>query len=77
MAASIHLIVKPYAHVALNVFDGTVLQIMILVAVLPFGEHYDNFGSHLILTLAYVAYVLVLLPLTLWSYCCIRRISRK
>ena len=63
MTALIHLIVRPYAHVVLNVFDGTVLHIMILVAVLPFVEHYDSFGSDLILTLAYI---LVLLPLTIF-----------
>ena len=63
MAALIHLIVRPYTHVVLNVFDGVVLHIMILVAVLPFVEHYDSFGSDLILTLAYI---LVLLPFTIF-----------
>ena len=61
--ALVHLIVRPYANTVINLFDGVVLHIMILVAVLPFVRHYDNFGSDVILALAYI---LVLLPLTIF-----------
>ena len=61
--ALVHLIIRPYANPVINLFDGVVLHIMILVAVLPFVRHYDNFGSDVILALAYI---LVLLPLTIF-----------
>ena len=63
LIALVHLIIRPYADLVINVFDGVVLHIMILVAVLPFVRHYDNFGSDLVLTLAYI---LVLLPLIIF-----------
>ena len=61
--ALVHLIIRPYANLVLNIFDGVVLHIMILVSVLPFVRHYDNNESDLVLTLAYI---LVLLPLTIF-----------
>ena len=61
--ALVHLIIRPYANPVLNLFDGVILHIMILVTVLPFVRHYDNFGSDLVLALAYI---LVLLPLTIF-----------
>ena len=61
--ALVHLIIRPYANPVINLFDGVILHIMILVAVLPFVRHYDNFRSDLVLALAYI---LVLLPLTIF-----------
>ena len=61
--ALVHLMIRPYANLVLNLFDGVVLHILILVAVLPFVRHYDNFGSDLVLALAYI---LVLLPLIIF-----------
>ena len=61
--ALVHLMIRPYANLVLNLFDGVVLHILILVATLPFVRHYDNFGSDLVLALAYI---LVLLPLTIF-----------
>ena len=61
--ALVHLIIRPYSKLVLNVFDGVVLHIMILVAVIPFVRHYDNSNSDAVLILAYI---LVLLPLIIF-----------
>ena len=58
--ALIHLIVRPYADDVLNMFDGTILQLMVLVTVLPLFEYFDSFDSNLAVA---AAFVLIILPL--------------
>ena len=58
--ALIHLLVKPYADNILNMFDGAVLQLLILVTALPLFEYFDTFDSSLVIG---IASVLVILPL--------------
>ena len=58
--ALIHLLVRPYADNILNMFDGAVLQLLILVTVLPLFEYFDTFDSYLVIG---IASILVILPL--------------
>ena len=57
--ALIHHILKPYHNDSLNRFDGTVLQLLVLVSVLPLVEFFDTFNSDLIVG---IAFVLIVLP---------------
>ena len=59
--ALIHENVKPYHNHFLNVFDGTILHLLVLVSVLPLVEFFDTFDSTLIIG---IAFVLVILPIT-------------
>ena len=58
--ALIHLLVRPYADNILNISDGAVLQLLILIAVLPLFEYFDTFDSSLVIG---IAFVLVIVPL--------------
>ena len=58
--ALIHLIVRPYADDVLNMFDGAILQLMVLVTVLPLFEYFDSFDSNLVVA---AAFILIILPL--------------
>ena len=55
--ALIHVIIKPYNNETLNKLDGIILQLIIFAAALPL---FDDFGSPLVIT---IAFVLVILPL--------------
>ena len=57
MLALIQLIIKPYVSNILNIFDGFVLQIMILVSLVPLIDSYDQ---NLLLS---IAVILIALPL--------------
>jgi len=58
--ALIHQLLKPYRDYYLNLFDGTILHLTILVSFLPLVEFFDSFDSNVVIG---TAYVLVLLPL--------------
>ena len=58
--ALIHLIVRPYVDDVLNMFDGAILQLMVLVTVLPLFEYFDSFDSNLVVA---AAFILIILPL--------------
>ena len=58
--ALIHIVVRPYANNILNISDGAILYIMVLVTGLPLFEYYDTSDSSLVLG---IAFVLVILPL--------------
>ena len=58
--ALLHQIWRPYADSHLNLFDGVILQLIILVSSLPLAEIYDSFDSNVITG---TIYVLLLLPL--------------
>ena len=62
--ALIHLIVRPYADDVLNVFDGVILQLMVLVTVLPLFEYVDTFDSGLVVGTAFVLMILPLMHFT-------------
>ena len=61
--ALLHQILKPYADNILNVFDGVILHLTILVAFLPLVEFFDTFDSNFVTG---TIYVFVLLPLILF-----------
>ena len=56
--ALIHLTVKPYNNEVINKFDGVVLQLMILIAVLPL---LDDFDSPFVIATAFTFIILPLL----------------
>ena len=58
--ALIHLLLRPYVDNYLNLFDGAILQLTILVSVLSLVEFFDSFDSNLVVG---TVYALVLLPL--------------
>ena len=55
-----HQILKPYRDNVLNLFDGAVLHLTILILFLPLVEFFDSFKSNLVIG---TAFILVLLPL--------------
>ena len=55
----IHQILRPYSNNFLNVFDGAVLHLIVLVSVLPLVEFFDGYDSNLLVGLAFA---LVALP---------------
>ena len=57
--ALIHLLVRPYMDNILNMSDGVILQLMILVTVLPLFEYFDTYDSILVVV---VMFALVILP---------------
>ena len=54
-----HQILKPYSNNFLNMFDGAILHLTVLVSVFPLVEFFDKVDSD---TLVGIAFVLVLLP---------------
>ena len=60
----IHVLVKPYASVTLNVFDGIILQLIVIISVLPVVEFVDDYNKTLVLV---IGYFLVIFPLTAFA----------
>ena len=58
--ALIHLLLRPYVDNTLNMSDGAILQLMVLVTVLPLFEYFDTYDSTLVMA---IIFVLVILPL--------------
>ena len=58
--ALIHVTVRPYADNILNMSDGAILQLMVLVTVLPLFEYFETFDSSLVIG---IAFILVLVPM--------------
>ena len=56
----IHQILRPYSNNFLNVFDGAVLHLMVLVSVLPLVEFFDSFNKNVLVG---IAFTFVALPL--------------
>ena len=59
----IHQILRPYSNSLLNVFDGVILHLLVLVSVLPLVEFFNSFNSNLIVEMAFS---LVILPLLIF-----------
>ena len=60
ITALIHLVVRPYSDNILNISDGAILQLMVLVSALPLFEYFDTLDSSFAVG---IAFVLVILPL--------------
>ena len=61
--ALIHQLLKPYSNSLLNDFDGTILQVLVLVSVLPLVEFFNNFDVNLLVG---ITFILVILPLLIF-----------
>ena len=57
---SIHVLVRPYASTIHNVFDGIILQLIVIISVLSVVEFVDNYDETFVLV---VTYLLIILPL--------------
>jgi len=55
----IHQIFRPYSNSLLNVFDGVILQFLVLVSVLPLVEFFDSFNTDLVVG---IIFVIIILP---------------
>ena len=62
--ALIHLIVRPYVDNVLNIFDGAILQLMVLVTVLQLFKNFDALNSRFIVG---ITFSLVISPLVLFT----------
>ena len=59
---TIHVLVRPYASAIHNIFDGIILQLIVIIFVLPVVEYVDNnYDETLVLV---IAYLLVICPIT-------------
>ena len=56
----IHVLVKPYASTINNIFDGIILQLIVIISVLPVIEFVDQYDE---IFVTVIIYVLVILPL--------------
>ena len=70
--ALLHQIWRPYAdNYYLNLFDGTILQLTILVSFLPLVEHFDNFDLNLVMGIIYflvLSQLIGLIKINLWIH---------
>ena len=57
----IHVLVQPYISTFLNVFDGIILQLIVIISGLSAVEIVDNYDETFVLA---ITYLLVILPLT-------------
>ena len=64
LMALIHLIIRPYVKTIHNIFDGVVLQLIVIIPTLPIIEYVDNYNRNLI---AIITYILIILPITSFS----------
>ena len=56
----IHVLVRPYVSAINNIFDGIILQLIVIISVLSVVEFTENYAEAFILT---ISYLLVILPL--------------
>ena len=61
--ALIHQLLKPYSSSLLNDFDGTILQFLVLISVLPLVEFFNRFDANLLVG---ITFILVILPLLIF-----------
>ena len=60
LMALIHLIVRPYVDTVHNIFDGIILQLIVIISVLPIIEFTGSYNKTFV---AVVGYAFVILPL--------------
>ena len=58
----IHVLVRPYASTIHNIFDGIILQLIVIISALPVVEYIDDYHETLVLV---VTYILLNLPIAL------------
>ena len=56
----IHVLVRPYASTIHNIFDGIILQLIVIISVLPVIEFVDQYDEIFVIV---IIYVLLILPL--------------
>ena len=56
----IHVLVRPYASTIHNIFDGIILQLIVIISVLPVIEFVDQYDKIFVIV---IIYVLLILPL--------------
>ena len=61
LMALIHLLVRPYASTFYNIFDGIMLQLIVIISVLSVIQLFDDYNETFVLV---ISYLLVILPLT-------------
>ena len=61
LIASIHVIVRPYVDKVHNIFDGIILQLIVIISVLPIIEFAGSYNEVLVIA---AGYAFVILPLT-------------
>ena len=57
----IHLLVRPYASTIHNIFDGIILQLIVIISVLPVTEFVDKYDEIFVMVIIYAS---IILPLT-------------
>ena len=63
LMALIHVLVRPYAATMYNIFDGIILQLIVVISGLPVTEFLDNYDETFVMVMAYL---LLILPLTVF-----------
>ena len=58
MIALIHLLLRPYNNSILNIWDGIILQLLILITALPL---LDDFDSPMIIAMSFISMILPLI----------------
>ena len=69
LMALIHLIVRPYADKVYNIFDGIILQLIVIISVLPIIEFTGSYNEILVVVLVYafvVSPITSFLTIKLW-----------
>ena len=61
LMALMHLIIRPYVKTIHNIFDGVILQLIVIIPILPIIEFVDNYNRTLVVT---ITYLLIILPIT-------------
>ena len=74
LLAFIHMTIRPYGSNILNVFDGFVLQLMIVVSMVPLIDSYD---PDLLLSFMFVLVILPLIPFLIMEIYLYRRTVKK
>ena len=57
----IHVLVQPYISTFLNVFDGIILQLIVIISGLPVVEFVDNYDETFVLAITYLVLILPLI----------------
>ena len=60
LTAFIHLTVRPYVNTFHNIFDGAILQFIVMLSILPTTELVDNYNK---IFVSVIVYLLIILPL--------------
>ena len=68
----IHLIMRPYISTIHNIFDGIILQLIVIISILPLVELVDNYNATLVVV---ITYFLIIMPLA--SFITIKFILHK